>query len=88
MFLIDDILLSPAKALMFVFKEIHKRVMDEYYSEDKIYQELNRLQYLLDIGEISEKKYNKFEELLMKRLQEIEDYKESLEEEGWDEESE
>jgi len=88
MFLLDDILLSPGKAIMFIFKEIHKRVMDEYYNEDKIYQDLNRLQYLLDIGEISEKKYNKLEELLIKQLQEIEDYKESLEEGEQDEDSE
>lgn len=81
MFLIDDILLAPAKGLWFIFKEIHKQVMDEYYNEEKIYKELARLQYYLDIGEIDEKTYNRLEIELTLRLQEIEEYKESLEEE-------
>ncbi len=85
MFLVDDILLAPAKALMWIFQEIHKQVMEEFYSEEKIYKELARLQYLLDIGEISEDKYNRLENTLIKRLQEIEEANESLEEEEWDE---
>ena len=85
MFLVDDILLAPAKALMWIFKEIHKQVIEEYYSEEAIYKELNRLQYMLDIGEISEDKYNRLENTLIKRLQEIEEANESLEEEEWDE---
>lgn len=87
MFIIDDILLAPAKGIMFIFKEIHKQVMKEYYDEKKIYEQLQRLQYQLDTGEISEKTYNRLETSLVGRLEEIEQYKELAEEE-WDEESE
>ncbi|NLI13618.1 gas vesicle protein GvpG [Pelotomaculum propionicicum] len=82
MFLIDDILLSPFKGLMFIFKEIHKEVMKEFCDEEKVYEELRRLQYLLDIGEISEKMYERMENSLIERLQEIEAYKEEMEEES------
>lgn len=87
MFLIDDILLAPAKALMWVFEEIHKHAMDQYYNEEAVYKELGRLQYLLDVGEISEKYYYRLEDSLMKRLQEIKEYNESLEAEESDEEN-
>ncbi|TEB15408.1 Gas vesicle protein G [Pelotomaculum sp. FP] len=82
MFIVDDILLSPFKGLMFVFKEIHKEVMKEFCDEEKVYEELRRLQYLLDIGEISEKMYERMENTLIERLQEIEEYKEQMEEES------
>ncbi|TEB07185.1 Gas vesicle protein G [Pelotomaculum schinkii] len=82
MFIVDDILLSPFKGLMFVFKEIHKEVMKEFCDEEKVYEELRRLQYLLDIGEISEKMYERMENALIERLQEIEEYKEQMEEES------
>lgn len=85
MFLIDDIMLAPGRALMWIFKEIHKQVMDEYYNEEAVYKELRRLQYWLDIGEISEKNYYRLENLLLKRLQEIKEYNELLEEEESDE---
>ncbi|HOV78908.1 MAG TPA: gas vesicle protein GvpG [Bacillota bacterium] len=85
MFLIDDILLAPAKGLMWIFKEIHKRVMDEYFNEEAVYKELRRLQYLLDIGEISEKEFDRVENSLLERLQEIKEYNELLEEEEPDE---
>jgi len=85
MFLLDDILLAPAKGILFVFKEIHKQVIKEYYDEEKIYEDLGRLQYQLDIGEITEKAYYRMENALVKRLEEIEKYKET-EEEEWDEE--
>ncbi len=82
MFLVDDILLSPFKGLMFIFKEIHKEAMKEFCDEEKVYEELRRLQYLLDIGEISEKLYDRMENTLIERLQEIEEYKENMEEES------
>ena len=37
MFLIDDILLAPARGILFIFREIHKQVMAEYYSRENIY---------------------------------------------------
>jgi beta-phosphoglucomutase-like phosphatase (HAD superfamily) len=82
MFLVDDILLSPFKGLMFIFKEIHKEAMKEFCDEEKVYEELRRLQYLLDIGEISDKLYDRMENALIERLQEIEEYKENMEEES------
>ncbi|MDD4239281.1 MAG: gas vesicle protein GvpG [Desulfotomaculaceae bacterium] len=88
MFLVDDILLSPFKGLMFIFKEIHKEAMKEFCDEEKVYEELRRLQYLLDIGEIGEKMYDRMENDLIERLQEIEEYKEKMEEEESAESSE
>ena len=70
MFIIDDLLLAPLK----MFTELAERIRDmaenELYGEDKIKEELVKLQMMLEMGEITPEKYNEAEGILMKRLEE------------------
>lgn len=68
MFIIDDLLLAPARGLMFIFKEIHKRVEDELYNETNIIRQLRSMQRSLEFGEITEEEYDRAEEVLVERL--------------------
>ena len=43
---------------------------NELYGEDKIKEELVKLQMMLETGEITEEQYNKEEDILLKRLEE------------------
>lgn len=84
MFLLDDILLAPAKGILLIFLEIYKQTMAEYYDKETIYNQLKRLQYQLDIGEISERVYNSMENILVKRLEEIAQCENKLQEKEMD----
>jgi L-fucose isomerase-like protein len=69
MFILDDILLSPARALLFILKEIHNRVEEELYDEEQIVKQLKNLQVAFELGEISEEEYELAEEKLMERIE-------------------
>ena len=43
---------------------------NELYGEDKIKEELVKLQMMLEMDEITEEQYNEAEDILMKRLEE------------------
>lgn len=68
-FIVDDILLAPARALFFIFQEIHKRVEEELYDEERIINQLRSLQTSLELGDITEEEYDRVEEKLMERLE-------------------
>lgn len=96
MFLIDDILLSPAKGLFYICKQIHKSAEEELLNEENVSAELSELYMMLETGKITEEEFNKREAELLNRLEEIEEYKkkhfevveESEEEDGKDEDTE
>ena len=69
MFLLDDILLSPARGLMFVLREI-KKAADAERAADKrnIMGELTALHRALDEGGLSEAEFDAREALLLERL--------------------
>jgi len=56
------------RALLFIFKEIHKRVEEELYDEGQIIKELRTAQASLEMGDITEEEYERLEEKLMERL--------------------
>jgi len=70
MFIIDDLLLSPVKMLVNIAEQIRDIAENELYGEDKIKEELLRLQLMLEAGEITEEAYKEAELTLMKRLEE------------------
>lgn len=72
MFLIDDLLLAPAKALLFVFKEVAQRAEAEFLNDEGTRQELGELYMLLETGRISEQEFEQQEEVLVRRLEAIE----------------
>ena len=75
MFLIDDILLSPAKGLFYIFKQIHKAAEEEFLDEESVSAELSELYMMLETGKITEEEVNNRESELLNRLEQIEEYK-------------
>ena len=75
MFLIDDILLSPAKGLFYIFKQIHKAAEEDFLDEENITAELSELYMMLETGKITEEEFDKRESELLNRLEQIEEYK-------------
>jgi hypothetical protein len=69
MFLVDDILLSPAKGLLWVFREIHDAAQQELAGESEtITAALSELYMRLEIGQITETEFDAQETTLLDRL--------------------
>jgi hypothetical protein len=69
MFLIDDILLSPAKGLLWVFREIHDAAQQELAGESEtITAALSELYMRLETGQITEAEFDAQETTLLDRL--------------------
>ena len=69
MFLIDDILLSPAKGLLWVFREIHDAAQQELAGESEaITAALSELYMRLETGQITETEFDAQETALLDRL--------------------
>ena len=79
MFLIDDILLSPLKGIIWLAKKIDDIVEKEFSDEGLIKEKLMELQMRFELDKISEKEYNKQEAELLARLDTI---RKAKEEEG------
>ncbi|HBA40481.1 MAG: hypothetical protein A2W73_08370 [Deltaproteobacteria bacterium RIFCSPLOWO2_12_55_13] len=67
-FLIDSFLL-------FIAEKILEQAEKELMNEDEVRQELRELYEQLESGRITEREFEKREEDLVKRLEEIEEYK-------------
>ena len=76
-FIIDDILLSPCKAITWIARTLYDQAEGEITNEPAIHEQLLNLQTRLELGEISEEEYIGQENALMRRLNEIHKYKES-----------
>lgn len=88
MFLVDDILLSPIKFPIFVFKKIGEAVQEELTDKDKITSQLRELYLLVEAGKIAEEAFEQMEAGLLDKLEAIEEYEESLLEDGEEEDDE
>ena len=76
MFIIDDLLIwLPAKGLMAVFKKIYDLAEAELNDESKLKEELLRFQTMYELDQISEEEYQKHEDEIMARLNEIRERK-------------
>ena len=72
MFLIDDILLAPARGLLWVFKEIHRAAEEEQANEaDAITAKLSELYMMLETGQMTEAEFDAAEKALLDRLDAI-----------------
>jgi hypothetical protein len=69
--LIDDLLLSPARGLMFVLKEIAARAQEELVDDEALRQNLREAYMLLETGRISEQEFERRERDLVRRLEAI-----------------
>jgi hypothetical protein len=69
MFLVDDILLSPAKGLLWVFREIHDAAQQELAGESEaITASLSELYMRLETEQITEAEFDAQEKVLLDRL--------------------
>lgn len=74
MFLIDDILASPARGLAFIFRSVHEAVENDAFDErETLKDQLNDLYMLLELGEISEDEFDEQEESILDRLDELDE---------------
>jgi hypothetical protein len=78
MFLVDDLLLSPGKGLLFVLREIDKRAREELLDDESVRQELRESYMLLETGRITEREFERRELRLVGRLEAIERMREEM----------
>ena len=71
MFIIDDILLLPLMPVLMVADKIDEMVRKELYDEDRIKENLMNLQLKLDLDQISLEEYERQEEELLARLNQV-----------------
>lgn len=69
MFFVDDLLMSPIKGVLWVFKEIHDAAEQELAGESEaITAALSELYMKLDTGQITEEQFDAQEKQLLDRL--------------------
>ncbi|MBZ5622280.1 MAG: gas vesicle protein GvpG [Acidobacteriia bacterium] len=74
MFLIDDILVAPARGVLWIFEEIHKAAEEELANEsESITAQLRNLYLQLETDAITEKEFDTAEKILLDRLDAIEE---------------
>ena len=72
MILIDDILLSPVRGILWVSREIRNSAMEEARNEsESITQQLRSLYMQLETGKLSDLEFDEQEKHLLDRLDEI-----------------
>ena len=73
MLLVDDLLFSPVKGILWIFREIHNAAQEEVANEpESISQQLRNLYMQLETSAISEQQFDAQEKVLLDRLDEIE----------------
>src|SRR5713226_9085855 len=73
MLLVDDLLFSPCKSILWIFREIHNAAREEMANEpESISQQLRNLYMQLETSAISEPQFDAQEKVLLDRLDEIE----------------
>ena len=86
MFLIDDILMAPARGLLWIFKEIHHAVEEEQANEaEAITTKLSELYMMLETGQMTEAEFDAAEKALLDRLDAIKEREGGEDEDGEDE---
>jgi hypothetical protein len=78
MLLIDDLLFLPFKGFKELFKKIADTAEEEVTDEGKVKEELMMAQMQFETDQIDQDEYEKREQQLLKRLDEIRIYKEGL----------
>ena len=74
MFIVDDILLSPVRGILWIFRELHNSAQQEMENEaESITAELSDLYMMLETGKITESEFDAREKELLDRLDEIQD---------------
>ena len=89
MLLVDDLLLAPARGLLWIFEKIHEAAQEEIAGEgDAITTELRELYMMLETGRITEAEFDDRERTLLDRLGSIQERASERDKEDVDEEEE
>jgi hypothetical protein len=70
MFLLDDLLLAPVKAVVWLGEKIQETANHEFSDEGAIKQKLLDLQLMLELNQVSEEDFRRREAELLARLDE------------------
>jgi len=74
MFLVDDLMLSPAKFVLWIFRQVHDAAKEELAGEkQRLTAELSQLHAMLESGRLSEDEFDTREGVLLDRLDALED---------------
>jgi len=71
MFLLDNLLMAPGKAVLFLLEEVAKKAQEEFLDDESVKRELQEIYAMLEAGKISEKDFEAREMHLVERLQQI-----------------
>jgi len=72
MLLVDDILLFPARGILWIFRAVNQAAEEEMAGEaEALKAELRDLYMMLETGEISEPEYDAREKALLDRLENL-----------------
>jgi hypothetical protein len=72
MFIVDDLLMAPARGLLWIFQEIHRAAQEEQVTDaESITAELSALYMRLETGKLTEEEFDAEEKLLLERLDRI-----------------
>ncbi len=74
--LLDSILLWPIKIPYSIGKKVHEMTMEDFLDEDGVREKLRELYMLIETGKIGEEEFERQEEELVERLEEVQAYKE------------
>jgi len=71
MFLIDDLILAPGKAVFFLFESLAKKAQEELLDEEPLKQELREIYGLLERSKITDEEFSSRESQLLEQLENI-----------------
>ena len=76
-FIVDDLLLGPAKIMTWVGKTLYEHAQAQLTDESAVRQRLLDIQMQFELEQINEAQYREQETALIQRLDKIRKYKES-----------
>ena len=71
MFLLDDILLAPVNAVIWLTKQIKEAADREFSDEGALKQKLFDMELMLEMGQISDADFRRAESTILERLEMI-----------------
>jgi len=76
MFILDDILFSPVKGLIWLAGKVKEQAEDKLYNVTALKEVLQELQNRFDAGEVSQEEYDTLEKKYLKAIEEATKYHE------------
>ncbi len=74
MFLIDDLVVGPAKFVLWIVRQVHEAAREELGGErQRLTAELSQLHAMLETGRLSEDEFDARERIVLDRLDAIEE---------------